>query len=320
MTYIHIDTSAGDSATIATDTWAYTSSARELGITDKCHAFPHRRMAVATQGDVTLGATWVATLDSLSASTYDVVNDEAPGHLRRIWAGLRHTPSDSLVLHVGWSDAAARFTTTVFNSRHDFVAEPLASDVFVHPTPVGYRSDEHQRERVEERGGDVVANAATDEARQIHERNLAMLLSSDYEIPTGLDDDALVGFAEFVRDSRAKMPPSTGFKVLVGGSLYRTHLTRDGVSTARLHDFSDEDLVSIMAGTMHPSSQMAPCSCGSDTPWIACHAAPLLAENCDCGSGIAFADCCALPLTWPLKPIQDRAVADYYASLAGAGR
>lgn len=297
MTFIYIDTTAGNTAIIATDTWSYTLNARELGVTDKVHLFPERRLAVVTQGPVRLGVLWASTIAELDdrAGSVALLNAEAPELLRRVWEQVDEPYSEGLVLHAGWDDVDGRYTLTAFDSLHDFEPETIDRP-FVHPTPLSYQFGTYEAARV---SGIADKYRGPKEDREALQVNVAHALGDGYPIPSIRDDDNLVSFAEFVRDTRAKQPVSTGMKVLIGGALWRTVMTPDEIFTGRIHEFPDP--AEVLADTEHPTAQHAPCACGSGQLWILCCGQKRLNQPCHCHSGRTFGDCCAdLPAETPV--------------------
>jgi hypothetical protein len=298
MTYIYIATHE-DHASIVTDSWAYSSHATTMGISDKVRMFPHRRLAITASGDLQFTARWSGLIQVLSerTATLDLLNDVAPEMLARLWEAERQSRdgeriAETMVLHVGYSDRAGRFTTTAFTSRHGFRAEPV-DGAFVHPTPAGYKVAAHELESLTE-----TLEGRTDPAfAQVDAANLAAMRDGALEVPTLDSDGGLASFAAFVRENRTMISARSLLKVLVGGTLYATTITKDAALTARIFDFddSDETLAEIFSGTLHPIRQLGACDeCGSGRRWIDCHGAQMLDRDCLCGSGRTFGRCCAV--------------------------
>ncbi|TFF10551.1 hypothetical protein [Cellulosimicrobium funkei] len=292
MTYLYADSTAGDCAFILTDTWSYSPAVRHMGISDKCRVYPSRRLAVAIQGNSAFASWWCAAIEELGSASVDLdtLNLHGPETLRAGWQG-HPGAGDTIIVHVGWSEAAGRFTTTVLDSRHDFDPEPYEG-VFVHPTPIGYKFSPNELERAEKDHLAALAGDISPERAQMHEQNMEMVRAGDLPIPSLPDNANHVSFAEFVRDNRSRKAAHTMHHVLVGGSLYCTMLAYDGVQVVKLHDFPDDP--AVLAGTLHPVTQHGPCRCGSGKEWIDCHGALELDDPCRCKSGSRFRDCCAV--------------------------
>jgi hypothetical protein len=99
-----------------------------------------------------------------------------------------------------------------------------------------------------------------------------------------------------------------GPKVIIGGDVLRTRLTRGEHQQHVIHTFPMRggQWRRSLIGTLHPEGQLGPCQCGSGVPQATCH---LLARDtsqpCPCLSGKSLADC---HLIGP----GDRRVLDYY--------
>ena len=298
MTYLYADTTAGDCALVLTDTWSYSPSARHLSLSDKCRVYPARRLAVAVQGSTWFASWWCSAIELLGAASddLDALNAHGPEALRTGWELNQDAPhcghlGDTIIVHVGWSASAGRFTTTIFDSRHDFQPEPYEG-VFVHPTPIGYKFSPNELERAEKDHVEALQGDITPERAQMHEQNMEMVRAGDRPVPSLPDNANHVSFAEFVRDNRARKAAHTMHHVLVGGSLYCTMLAYDAVQVVKLHDFPDDP--TALVGTLHPVAQSSPCRCDSGKPWIECHGALELDDPCRCKSGAPFRDCCAI--------------------------
>lgn len=305
MTFIGFTTSKTD-AQIVSDTWTYRNAAQELGGTTKVTTILHLDAAIAAQGESVFTEAWKfdASVLAQGIATFDDLNAVAQAAMRNTWAESRrhlqgHPSIPTMVFHVGYSEAAQRFTATGFDSETDF--EPTQfNETFVHPSPLDIRPSGFELERYAEAAEqnlarfadhpNALAAYATAQDNLRHLRGLAPLASP----PETLDQWRLLAEKSRAHRSIAARAGS-GYKILVGGKLHHTYLTRGCATQQAFYQFDDsnENLAEIMQGTLHPLGQAGPCPCGSELSYRGCCMLPLLDEPCICGQGALLRDCCA---------------------------
>lgn len=115
---------------------------------------------------------------------------------------------------------------------------------------------------------------------------------TEYAQPTSLEEWAEL--AHLVYTERSLDRYLTGRRAPTGGRIVHTQLE---VGTITQRTIAELPLAGpmfhhMMNGFNHPSSQLAPCYCGSGTASILCCDREHDDQPCECGSGSRFADCC----------------------------
>lgn len=262
-----------DRAEICTDTLTYAANGRTLGRHGKVHPLPHLNSAMLTQGAAGLAALWAFRLSSFTedALDFDDLDKLAAQELPATWDGLNHDrpgSSDSIVFHVGFSPAAGRFLAYGYPSINRFRRADLTDRFYAMPA----------------------------------------LLSHDPAAPA--DEQQWTDLARLIRRERALAPIESGHKVFIGGDVVLTRIEVGCLQQRTIHTFDDTGLEfrQMVAGTLHPFSQLGPCPCGSGKALVVCHGfAP--DSKCTCGSGRTFGACCRVdppPSTHPLPSRRDR--------------
>lgn len=305
MTFIGITTST-DHAEIVTDTWSYSKTLSRLGRLSKVYAMPHLDGAVVVQGDVSFGALWAANVAHCSDSmlSMDDLNEGAQEQLRESRDALDDQRADSLgdalVLHVGFSPAAGRFTCTSFSSLDGFKPSEVTGP-FVHPSPLTQRPSDYEvgwyRKALASDRTRYPDEATRERVEAAHRANLAGVEALPVGIYHPTTEEGWVALAEHSRATRSTLTAQSKFKVLVGGELHHTRLEHGSVTTRTIHRFNDsgDEFAAIMRGTLHPVGQQGPCPCGSEKTYRECCIAAEENDPCWCGGPLRLKDCCALP-------------------------
>lgn len=277
-----------DYAEIVTDSLAYTSHARRLGRSSKVQLLPQLEAAVVTQGDLRFGADAKTLLmtEGIHLATVDDVLATMPETFQRGWSLLeldqtRSPLTPSIVFVVGYSPTHGRFGAWQLASEHAFAPLELEG-VFLHPSPVRYRPSHLELDR-------ALRFQHIDQAE-------ADTWASSPAVPAPEDGEAWMRLAVIARQERA-LDLNPHLKVLVGGRVFQTYLSRSGAAVTPLFEFNDsgEEFQRMVAGTLHPQGQAGPCPCGSNQRLIDCHLVPLLDEPCPCGTGeTPLRACCAV--------------------------
>lgn len=270
-----------DSATTLTDSLSYTPGARRLGHCTKVHALPHLDAAVLHQGNALMGTWWAGQADVLSqfAPTFDALVQAAPDALRDLWQGLGDAlggnlaHEESTAFLVGYSAERESFAAYLFAHEDDF--EPhLIEGTFMTPMPIIFAPSHIEARRL----APVVDRGVMAEWQA----------RPGCIVPEGREE-----WIELGQVARSRALSHHPAKVLVGGFLHMTTLERGSVRTEQVHAYADrgEEFTKMMAGTLHPVGQLAPCDCGSGRKGIeCCYLRP--DEPCMCQSGKTFGDCC----------------------------
>lgn len=279
-----------ESADIITDSTSYTSTFTELGHCSKALHLQHLDTMVLSQGDANFARTWqwLALQLGEQSPDLDTFLEHTPTLLEDAWAhavsqwragGRTDDPPRSVGMLVGYSPAEGRFVAVTFPSDRGFVPEPV-DGLFVHPSPLSVRPSDYELRGI----------------RETVRADLVRRIEALPEPPQPRSPEEWANIALIARESRSYLDPTTGLKVFVGGSVFHTHLERGRVETSRVLQFDQdpEDFQAVIAGTLHPQSQLGPCGCGSDTRYLDCCLAPHLDEPCLCGSGSPLRDCCSV--------------------------
>ncbi len=281
MTLIAFATN-GDTATIMTDSLAYSAGGRSMGHSTKLLPLPHIDAALATQGNSMFGEfAKVAALGfALEAPDADALADALAAELPHAWEATTKNKgggTEGTVYLIGWSPSRGAFTAWMLAAEHGFQAEVVDGPHIV-PCPLNYRPS------------DLEANRLLDEGRLDQEEVDAWREQPPIPTPGNLDEWAELLF--YARQTRALMQEA---KVFIGGSLYGTLLARGEQSTCKLAEFDDsgEEFRQMVAGTLHPLGLAGDCPCGSGERFRECCLAGHLDEPCECGSTKALRDCCA---------------------------
>lgn len=287
MTLVAFDV-ADDRAEVVTDTLAYSEPGMRWVWPEEDKTLTLDRLAavVACQGTGDFTDLWLARARTLAETArsfdefvtaadvgvrdcWEVVQDYLDAHNRRTGASKR---ARSTTFLVGWSHRAGRFVAYGYASHLGW--ERVEVDTpFVMPTPVGARPSSLELSMLSAEAGASLPGYPS--------------------LEPGTD---LVAAAKRARRTRALALPQTGRKWVVGGSLVRTVVTRDGCTTEIVHRFDDLDAPGdefklLVAGTLHPYAQLGPCPCGSGQRASGCHLMPPEVP-CPCQSGERFGDCC----------------------------
>jgi hypothetical protein len=271
---------------VLTDSVSYTTSAHEVDFdrSEKVHPIEHLPGVVITQGPVPFGDGWrnilaeMAPKPEFTSAGFAELASLHETLLPDLWDAFGYDgPHDTgTVFLVGYDAASKRMSAVGFFSTMGFAAVPL-EEFFVMPPPL----DVPQR-AVMRTGAGVAVSAVLDVGAPSN--------------PAGW-----ASFAQTIRRQRghAFPPPwgQPGEKVLVGGTVTLTSVTARGIRQDVVHRFEEDDqaLAQLMAGTIHPAGQAAPCPCGSARSYAACHLTQHLDEPCLCRSGATLADCCYVP-------------------------
>ncbi len=247
----------GDRAEIATDHFTLLDYGRHTGTLPKVLTLSHLGAAVTVQGDqITYGELGFRLAMSADLTNFDSLVDHVAQILPDLWQSRwertpETEPYDTTCYLVGHSHLSGRYEAFALPSAHDFERTDLTDDLFVFPAP----------------------------------------LSEQPSSPTtSLQWRDLVGL---VHAERSLDVLDTGRKVPTGGPVILTTIQPGSITQETILELPTSGPVfhQMMQGFNHPSSQLAPCPCGSEQPVIACH------DNhddlpCDCGSALTFAECC----------------------------
>lgn len=273
-----------DRAEIITDTARYTPFCRQFGHGTKVLPLPHLDAALITQGDHAFGISAKLELNELFSSFDDTI-DQAPGLLRKSWQSLkdgRPAQTEGSVFLVGYSEEAAGFVALRFLAEHDFEREDVA-EPHIMPMPLDYRPSSFELARLEARFPEYADLFAEWSA------------ADGLQAPQSREEWRDLAVA--ARDTRALNPH---FRVIVAGKLMWTRVARGRIRTEVIHEFNDQgaELDLLLAGTLHPRAQVAPCECGSGRRALDCCIAADADIPCPCGRGDrpgrTFRDCCML--------------------------
>lgn len=281
MTFIAIH-AQHDRATIVTDTWATSDSARYLAHVPKLTHVPGR-FTCLTRGS----AQFATMIDGLAhfarPATLSSLLRDAARQLDTAWEADPRPRQSTAVFVVQYSEARGRYTITGYDEREDFASRDLG-EYFVIPSD--WRSRPSQME-LRELGTIMDPTDPGDAA------DLEALAALPAASPPPDDD----GWARLV--ARTRNVRSRGVqraKIYIGGAITLTDVRPGRVPDSRIIGWLPEDvatLVDIFAGSLHPLGQVSPCACGSGRRALDCHLADL-EQPCWCGSGLALANCCRL--------------------------
>lgn len=280
-----------DKAEVLTDTTSYGRTLRTMGHKSKVHALPHLDCVFLTQGQSQFGA-WVghflAQLDEVP--TFADLTEQAAELAADAWRFVNRQADD---LELGRPVPSAlfllgpirdRFRAFGYSSHNEFErTEHEGLTVMPVPLDPPMRISDHE--------------AGTLAEGPCHPNDLAELRRRPPgTVPRNLDEWVALGVA--ARESRAMLPPHSGLKTLVAGSLLHTRVKRGLVTTRTAHEFDDEgqEFFELVAGTLHPQAQLGPCLCGSGRRAVDCHMPATFDEPCPCESGRTLRDCCLVPL------------------------
>ena len=300
MTLIAFAASRGR-AEIITDTRTYTHTATRMGHTSKVMLLPHLDAAVMDQGSTGFGKQWRFEAMNLSqvATDFDDLHRRTPAAAAAVWErmtgdlaaenrqhGTSATLANSVVFHVGYSPERESFKAYGYAS--DFGFEPMdLAGLYVMPSPLSVRPGDLELHRLRNHlsaiGG--AEGAATADA-------LGQLPAPT--VPRGPAD--WVALAKAVRQDRSLADIYSGFKTYIGGDVFHVSLRQGEATTRRIHRFTDSgpEFAQMMAGSLHPVSQAAPCDCGSGNRYVDCCLVPSLDKPCICRSGANLRDCCSI--------------------------
>jgi hypothetical protein len=279
-------------ADILTDTWAYSHGGRLIGSSSKVHSIPHLDMAYAAQGSCEFEALW--NLGAIALAThvgsFDGFVQEAGPYLRGAWneyAGCE----PSVIFVIGYSPEESRFRVYQFASDSDFERQDLETP-FIIPAPTDMRPSELELARV---FGRFTDSSESDKAKVLTS------LEGWRQKPGLIAPTTVKGWVQLgkhARENRAlAQRVSWGLKVFVAGDLFHAVLQRGEFRTTRVHRFNDSgaEFAQLVAGTLHPISQLGPCSyCDSGRPYVDCCLAPKATQPCPCESGKPFQACCSV--------------------------
>jgi hypothetical protein len=283
-----------DHAEILTDSIAYSSNGMATWtVPGKITHLPGITAAVVTQGTLMFRDLWHEAMRVAAAETADfdrfteaaeAVLPAAHEHVVKSTAAegvdIDHDGGIEVqfaAFHIGWSPDAGRFVAYGYDTETGLRRLEL-DGLYLMPAPLDHRPGPVEAARVAAAGHDVAAWTARPPAR----------------IPDGAA--AWVELAKTAHRSRSlDCTVDSGLKVYTGGDVRLARLTRDGMTEQVVHSFIDPDeFARMVAGTLHPLGQLAPCPCGNGKTLIDCilpNAGPM---PCDCGSGRPFGGCCSV--------------------------
>lgn len=273
----------GDHAEFITDTTSYTANGSAMGHCTKHVTLPHLDAAIITQGGVSFGVHAKINLLEASADvdTFDDLTALTQRLLQAVWGALG-TSGEGLVILLGYSPSAGRFTAHTFSSddgfTHNRVTQPWAIPMPWTARPTDIEVDRHRkrpgRRNLEEDLGAIAAWTAKP------------------PLPEHRGIDEWRHLAETIREQRALIEYG---RVFVAGSVLHTRLERGQITTAKIHEFNDqgEEFLRMIEWTFHPIAQLMECHCGSGERFRDCHLAEFHDKPCTCGkAGQTFAECC----------------------------
>lgn len=273
----------GKSADLLTDTSVYSATGARMKHGTKVNALPHIDAAGLSQGACSFGLRVNALADELSkgAPDFDAFVSGVPEIARDAWEmAVRRepNPSSSAFFAVGWSGERGAFAAFGFDSDGGF--EPWRVDgLFVHPSPLDVRPSDLELRRMELDGRFDPADIAYLKTR-----------------PTPVAPKTRPQWVQLGLEARKRALCPAPFKVFVTGKMLHTHIERGEVRTKLVHTFNDagQEWQQVVAGTMHPQAQLAPCPCGRGPRMLDCCIAAAANDPCSCGSGEKLSDCCML--------------------------
>jgi hypothetical protein len=279
----------GDHAEIMTDTLSYGPNLRHMGTTTKYAVYPHLDCVLLGAGAGVITAAVKGFL--FMAAEHEITNfDEAldvvPDHLRQLWADYEDVerPHGPTTIHlVGYSEKAGEFVAYEFSSDADF-APVRHEGVYLHPAPFTVRPSDRELARVALNFPD---DPDTDEFFDTWRSR------PPAQVPSSLPE--WVDLILECREQRAacSLPAA---RTLVAGSLHALRIDQGSHTGSLVLEFDDTGAVweQIIAGTLHPDSQRAPCHCGSGDRLIDCCLVPVMDEPCPCGDAATLRECCAV--------------------------
>ncbi len=244
-------------------------------------AMPHLDAILATQGDHTFGVAAQIEFGELDVS-FDDTADHAPQMLRSAWNSLgERTPeTEGSAFFIGNSTKAGEFVAYRYLAEHNFEPEQVTG-AHIMPTPLTYRPQSFEVERL----------GWLDENPQWREE-----WTEQPELPAPASRAQWIDLADAARTHRALFPDPR-FRVIVAGKLMWTRIAPGRIRTEVIHEFNDtgDELDRLVANTLHPRAQIAPCGCGSDKRALDCHITAAADEPCPCERyNKTFRNCCML--------------------------
>ena len=253
----------------------------------------------------------------MHVGSFDGFVQEAGPYLRAAWGDVRERPrTPSFVSIIGYSPEESRFKAYQFASDSDFERQDV-EQAFIIPAPVDIRPSDLELARLK---GSLLAGQRESDKAEI------LTVFEDWHQRPGLVAPTTVKgwvrLGKHVRESRALAPSvSSGLKVFVAGDLFHAVLRRGEFTSSRVHRFNDSgaEFAQLVAGTLHPISQLGPCSfCDSGRPYVDCHLAPKATQPCGCGSGKPFQTCCSVRAETASTTASNETVARPASTLADA--
>lgn len=291
MTLIAIAT-YGKHAEFVVDTMSYSRNATSFGQTTKTRLLHHLDTAILTQGDSRFGDIASAAIKVLSGAVtgFDDLAEHAHTVVRGAWESdgfAKDYPSS--VFLVGYSEGAGEFRAFSFSSdRDDFERQALLTPL-VMPSPFDYAPSALELDR-------TVHSLKQDEGGVSDEylRRLQVDWASRPGFSAPRNKGEWQGLTQKCRQQRALDP--SRIRTPVGGAAHHTRISRGKSSTHVIHQFDDSgaELMKLVAGTVHPLAQQAPCVCGSGQSYRECCLVQHLDSPCNCDSGETLGECCAI--------------------------
>lgn len=297
-----------DRAEIITDTRTYNHVATQMGHTSKVMLLPHLDAAMLAQGSTGFERRWHMQALYLAQKTadFDDFTRQAPEHLAYVWRemsedldaenighGRTASIANSVVFLIGYSPEHQTFKAYGYASDFDFEPMDLAG-LYVMPSPL------------DSRPGDLELHRLRAHLEAVHGAEGAQVvntLAQQRPRPVPRRVEQWVDLAKAVRRDRALADLYSGFKTYVGGDVIHTTLRVGEAANRQIHRFNDSgaEFARMMAGSLHPVSQLAACDCGSGDRYVDCCLAAIAEEPCPCQSGTTFAHCCSVDAVQPAE-------------------
>lgn len=280
----------GDHAEFITDTTSYTLNGSVMGHCTKHLTLPHLDAAILTQGGQDFGVHAKINLLERSADvdTFDDLTKAAPGLLRSVWNALEPS-GDGLVILLGYSPSAGRFTAHLYVSDNHFtetrIHETWAIPMPWTAQPTDLEIDRHRKFRRPGVEHDL-------------EQELGAIAAwkSKPPLPAHHGIEQWRALAQTVREQRALVEYH---RVFVAGSVLHTRIDRGRATTTKIHEYNDagEEFLRMIEWTFHPIAQLMECHCGSGQRFVACHLREFHDQPCTCGTtGKTFRECCMVQM------------------------